>query len=109
MKRGKKKAADCDTWQQSNENGRYPSPYGRNAVPIDEEDIQVNEDFDDNQCGVQDAITIENQCNWNGERGKPVAKGAIYEGRKQGDPCKNDYSSIKGKHLQFSEYRRAVT
>src|SRR6184192_3737069 len=45
MKRGKKKCSDCDAGQQPNENGKYPLPYSRNAFPVDEENVQVDENF----------------------------------------------------------------
>ena len=81
MKRGKKIASECNTGQQPNQNGNNPFPYSRNAVPIDEENIQVNEDFDHNQGGIQDAIRVENERDRHGERGKSVAERAIDKGR----------------------------
>ncbi len=48
--------------------------------------------------GIQDAICIENESHRHGERGKPIAEGAIYEGCKQSDPGENDHRSIKWRH-----------
>ena len=99
MKRGKKKCSDCDAGQQPNENGKYPLPYSRNAFPVDEENVQVDENFDHHQGWVQDTISVENERDRHGERGKSVTKGAIYKGRKQSDRGKNDHSGVQRKHL----------
>src|SRR5207245_5370339 len=68
MHRGEKVAAERNTGQQADENGIDPLPYGRNAGPIDEEHIEVNEDFDQNQGGVQNAIGLENERDRQRER-----------------------------------------
>ena len=44
-----------------------PAPDRRNAAPIDEENVQIDEDFDQNQSGVEHAIGIENQRDRDGE------------------------------------------
>ena len=52
-----------------------------------------------NDGGIQDTICIKKERERHGERRKPIANGAIYKGRKQGDPGKNDRSGIKGRHF----------
>src|SRR5215831_809084 len=66
--------------QQADDNGDHSFPYGPNAVQVDEQHVQVNEDFDHNDCGIQNAICIKNERDWHGERRKPVAKSTIYKG-----------------------------
>ena len=66
MKRGKKKASDGDTRQQPDENGEHPFPYRRNALAIDEQNVQVDENLDHYQGGVQDAVRVEDECNRDG-------------------------------------------
>src|SRR5262245_12722092 len=99
MNRSNNKGSDCDAGQQSDENGKYPSHYSRHAVPIDEQDVQVKEDFDHNGGGIQDAIGIKNECERHGERRKSIADGTVYEGRKQSDRNKNDQCGVEGRHL----------
>src|SRR5438046_8472443 len=98
MKRGEKKAPHRDTRQQPDENGEDPLPYRWNALAIDEQNVQVDENLDHHQGGIQDAVRVENECNRNGERGKSIAERAIDEGRQQGDRGKNEHCGIEGKH-----------
>ena len=99
LKRSKNEGSDGDTGQQSDENWKHPFPYGANAAPVDEQDVEVEEDLDHDNGGIQDAICIKNQRERHRERRKPIADRAIYKGRKQGDPGKNDDSGVNGKHL----------
>ena len=100
MKRGEKVAADCNAGQQADENGIDPVPYSRNAGPIDEKHIQVDEDFDQNQSGIQNAIGIENERDRHGERRKPVPKGSVHKGGKESNSHEHDRADVKGGHDQ---------
>src|SRR4030095_3604136 len=99
---GRKLVTAGDAGQQRDENGKHPPPYGRNAVAIDEQDIQVDEDFDHDHGGVQDATRVEDEGDRHGERGKPIAKGAVDEGRKQRDRGEDDHGGVERRHLSRS-------
>jgi len=72
-----------------------------NAVQVDEQHVKVNEDFDHNDSGIQDAICIKNERDWHGQGRKPIAKVTIYKGCKQSDPGENDHGGVKRRHLQL--------
>jgi hypothetical protein len=66
MNQREKVAACRNAGQQSDEDRIDPFPYRGNARPVDEEDIQVDEDLDENQRRVQDAVGIEKQSHRHG-------------------------------------------
>src|SRR5204862_3086450 len=74
-------------------------PYSPNAAEVDEQHVKVNEDFEHNDSGIQDAICIKNERDWHGQGRKPIAKGTIYKGCKQTRPGKNDHGRVKRRHL----------
>src|ERR1700746_2066069 len=78
LKRSKNRASDRDAGHQPDENGNHSSPYGPNSVQVDEQHVQVNEDFDHHDSGIQDS----SERDWHGERREPITKSAIYKGRK---------------------------
>ena len=82
--------------------GKYPSPYGRNTVAIDEQDIEVDEDLDQDHGGIEDAPGKEDEGDRHGERGKPIAKGAVDEGRKQRDSGEDHHGGVERGHFSRS-------
>ena len=106
MKRSQNKGSDCDAGQQSREDRNHSFPYSPDAAQIDEQHVNVDEDFNHDDGGVQDTICIKHECNWHGERRKPVAEGAIHKGRKQSDPGKHDHGGVKRRHLQLLQLPR---
>ena len=95
------KGSDCDAGQQPDENGKYPFQYSRNAVAIDEQDVEINEDLDHDDGWIEDAICIKKEPERHGERRKAVTNGAIYKGGKQSDAGNNDQRGIKARHRRF--------
>src|SRR5205814_954460 len=105
LKRSKRIGSDSDAGQQPDEDGKHPSPNGWNAASIDEKNVQVHEDFDQDQSRIEHAIGIEDESDRHGERRKPVAERTVYKRRKQGDPCKNDQCGVNWRHLWFLSYQ----
>jgi hypothetical protein len=66
----------------------------------------MNEDLDHNDGRIQDAVCIKKERERHGERGKPIADGAIYKRREQSDPGKNDQTRVGGGHLWFPSYQQ---
>jgi len=95
MNRGEKIAAQRDAGHQADEYGIDPLPYRRNARAVDDEDIQVDEDLDEDQGRVEDAIGAEQQPYGYGERGKSVAERAVDEGGEEGDGDKSYRGGVK--------------
>ncbi len=67
LQRSQKIGSEPDARQQSDENGKHALPDRRNAASIDEENVQVDEDFDQHQRGVEHAIGIEDERDRHGE------------------------------------------
>src|SRR5712691_6875261 len=98
MNQGEKVTACRNPGQQSDEYRINPLPYCRNARPVDEEDIQVDENLDENQRRVQNAVGIEKQPHRYGERGKSITDRAVDERREESHGDKNDRGGFDREH-----------
>ncbi len=98
MNQGEEVTACRNAGQQSDEYRIDPFPYRRNARAVDEEDIHVDEDLDEDQRRVQDAIGMEKQSHRDGERGKAVTERAVDEGREESHCDENDRAGFNREH-----------
>ncbi|WP_225144470.1 MULTISPECIES: hypothetical protein [unclassified Bradyrhizobium] len=60
LKRGQGIAAERNARQEPEQDGKHSSPNHPHALQIDEEDVNVDEDLDDDNGGVENAIGVEN-------------------------------------------------
>src|SRR5713101_1191227 len=98
MNQGEEVTACGNAGQQSDEYRINPLPYGRNARPVDEQDIQVDENLDENQRWVQDTVGIEKQPHRYGERRKSITERAVDERREESHGDKNDRGGFDREH-----------
>jgi hypothetical protein len=99
LQRCKKKRAERDAGQESDENRKNSSPYGRNGAEIEDQNIKIDGDLDDDDRRIENAIGVKEERNRYGERRKPVAECAIDKGGKENDPGEHEHSAIEGGHL----------
>src|ERR1700738_4551340 len=109
LNRGERQRSYADTGQQPDQNGKYPFPDRGNSLQIDQQDVEIDEDFDDDDGGIEHAVGVKNQRERHGERGKAVTDGPVHEGREQRDPGKNQRGGVQGRHRGFPDWRRPVT
>ena len=83
--RRQEQAADDDARHQAEDDGQRALPDAGDTAPIDEQRIDVDDDFDEHQGGVEYAVGVEEDSDRHGEGREAIADGAIDGGGEERD------------------------
>jgi hypothetical protein len=65
MDRGQDVTANEYAGEQTGEERKYSLPNTGDTLVVVQEDITIEDDFEENQSGIQDAVRVKQQSDWN--------------------------------------------
>jgi hypothetical protein len=90
MNEGENIAADGDTDQETDQNGRHAPPNVWDALAVDEKDVSIDHQFHEHQRRIQNTIGVKEQRDGNRNRRKSVPQGAVDGGCHERDQHEHD-------------------